>query len=177
MSMKLISTITAPVGGLSSMSFTNIPQTGTDLIILYSARTDIAASNPVMVVNSDTTNTVYSSAVTASNATLNVSTQTPGTNIQLRYGIASSVTTASNFSNMEIRIHDYTSSTTKSVSATSVVENYAAGSNGLSFGDAVTNSALPVTSILIYGYTMVEGSTASLYMVTAGNGGATVTTA
>jgi len=177
MSIKLISTVTAPAAGIASVFFNNIPQTGTDLIIVYSGRTSTTGISLVFRINQESLTGFDSVSMSGAGTLINNGSQTAATSLSMPYSIAPTGSTASNFSNMEIRIHNYTDTGQRAISGTSVYENYSSTGNGLSVFDGNSNSTSPVSSIEIWGYAMVEGSTASLYMVTAGNGGATVTTA
>jgi hypothetical protein len=117
---KLAST-TVGVGGASAITFSNIPQNYTDLVLKISGRTAAAQGVAQIAFNGTTTNLnsrilygIGSSAGSASYASV----------IRAGYIVGTDYT-ASTFSNNEIYIPNYTSSNSKSLSIDSVTENNA----------------------------------------------------
>lgn len=120
---NLIATTTVGSGGAATIVFSSIPQTFTDLLVMYSIRTDRAAQevdNIKISFNGSTTTytarNLFGSGASAASATY--TTQ--------RGGLApSALSTASIFSNTEIYIPNYTGSTNKSFSVNATTENNA----------------------------------------------------
>ena len=117
----------------ASVTFSSIPQTYTDLKLAISARTGNGAylDNLFMTISSDTgsnySNTrLEGSGTTASSSATTNSTPTASANLSY---VNAAGATASVFSNTEIYIPNYTSSTNKQIYAYSVVENNSATSN------------------------------------------------
>jgi hypothetical protein len=166
--MTLVSTVNVGSGGAASIDFTSIPQTGTDLLILYSIR----ASNPTvditlqMTFNSSTTGFTNREMFGTGSS---VSTQT-GT----RYVVAvdGSGATSNTFGNGQVYIPNYAGSTNKSFSIDSVVENNATAGRQNLFAGLWSNTAA-ITAVTFTGDTFLQHSTASLYTITKGSGGAT----
>lgn len=175
MTMTLISTVTVGAGGASSISWTGIPQSGTDLLILCSLRDTNGGVgiNNLVRFNSDSASN-YTNRYLAGNGT-----STPSGSIAPASAIyASKYTgggdTASTFGNAVIYIPNYTSSIAKSVSSDGVEENFGADSfqwinAGLWSGTAAITS---VTFAPTSGF--AQYSMASLYTITKGSGGVTV---
>jgi hypothetical protein len=118
--MKLIEAKTVGAGGIASLDFTAIPQTYTDLKIVYSARANEATTAAIGYISfNGSTSNFTNSFLQGNGATVQqggidrFAAYTPGTS-----------NTANIFSNGEIYIPNYTSTTTaKSFLSESVVEN------------------------------------------------------
>jgi len=157
--VKIGSTVTVGAGGASTISFTSIPATYTDLKIVVSARCD--ASNTAFKIrfNGATTNlsTRYLYGQGSSAASY-----TEGSNI---YGYENASTyTASTFGNTEIYVPNYTLSNGKSVSVDAVTENNATSAEMALFA-GLWNSSAAITSVELVSNTgnFVQYSTATLY--------------
>lgn len=116
-----IATVTVGSGGASIMSFSSIPQTYTDLKIVYSTRgTAAAVQNMYMTINGVTTNFTYrslygdgtSNGVGSGSGSVGIMGIAQGDNY-----------TANTFDNGEIYIPNYTSSNYKSISTDTTTEN------------------------------------------------------
>lgn len=116
---KLLDSYTVGAGGASSVTFSNIPQTYTDLLVKYTQRNNASNNyNPVLVQ--------FNSTTTGSNVELygNGSSASAGTNAKAYVGyVNGNNTTANTFSNVEFYIPNYTSTNKKSISIDSVTEN------------------------------------------------------
>ena len=165
--MVKLSTVTVGSGGASTIDFTSIPQTYTDLKIVLSARSTTSDStNPykyaTISFNGNTTSRISrwlagsGSGVSGSNDTT-IYTWVAGHNA-----------TTSVFGNAEINIPNYTSSTNKSVSVDTVIENNSTASylNILS-GLWSNTSAITQVTITLNTGSFVQYSTATLYGVKA----------
>lgn len=176
MTLSLISTVTVGAGGAASISFTGIPQTGTDLLIVLSGRGDAAAiQQPIFTRINGTTGTFYSERQLYGTGSAAASTnRSAGSEFRYVYMTGSS-TTSSTFSNTSIYIPNYTSANNKSVSIESTVENNATGSwQNINAGLWSSTAAITSLSLLPDAANFVQYSTASLYTITKGSGGATV---
>jgi hypothetical protein len=119
--MTLISSNTVGSGGISSVTFSSIPATYTDLVVKASLRTD-NASNLTGLITFNGSSSSFSfrqlegngASVASYNGTTNATNTENGTG-----------TTASTFSSFEFYIPNYAGSTNKSFSVDSVTENNA----------------------------------------------------
>jgi hypothetical protein len=175
MTMSLISTITIPTNGdISIANFLNIPQTFTDLVIMWSAR-----STPHAGVDDWTA--------------CNFNGSSTGPTLRSLYGTGSSVSTG-NFSSFELGrmngngatsntfgsvmtyIPNYSGTSAKTWSYDSVGENNATAAYQF-IAAGKTTITDPITSIALTpanGPYYVINSTFSLYGILKGSGGATV---
>ena len=162
----LIASSTVGAGGASSIDFTSIPSTYTDLVIKYSLRSSSTTDDYLGVklsFNSSTTSfTIRQVTGTGSTASSsNYSTNNPSGYMQ------AGLTTASTFASGDIYIPNYAGSTNKSFSTDSVAENNAATANLLSLLAGLWSNTAAITSISLTPATgnFVQYSTAYLYGV------------
>ena len=114
-----IATVTVGAGGASSIDFTSIPQTYTDLVLKISARGDNGIWGMLLSING--------SAASFTNKYLE-GTGAAATSSSLAQFIGeenATSATASTFGNSEVYLPNYTGSTNKSFSSDSVSENNA----------------------------------------------------
>lgn len=171
-----IALATIPSGGASSIGFTAIPQTYTDLLIIGSLKTTKTATNDYILgyFNSDTTDGNYSCYFTytsgASGFTA-TSAATPSRYFGEIPGNASSVT--NQFSATRIYIPDYTSSRTKSYGAETGQLNNSVGAS--QYTVATTGRWSGTTGITAITFTsgdsanFMEFSTLTLYGILGSN--------
>jgi hypothetical protein len=173
--LKKIQTVTVGSGGASSIDFTSIPQTYTDLKIVVSLRTNSAGTEAVMIEFNGSSANLSGRRLTGDGGSAGSDTLT-----NIRFAICTAADTASVFSNGEFYIPNYTSTTTnKSVSVDGVNERN--GSNAVqSLVAGLWSNTAAITSIKLLGNSsgsFVEYSTATLYGVAnvpaAGNAKAT----
>jgi hypothetical protein len=157
-----IATSTAPLLGSASFSFTSIPSTYTDLILVYSGRT------------SEITGTFYEVSLTLNGSTSGFSAKqlyadgsssgssSPTTR---QAGLLGNVATTSNtFCNNQIYFSNYAGSANKSYSVNSVTENNAATSYiSILAGLWSNTAAISSMSIAPTSGNFVQYSTATLY--------------
>lgn len=163
MAMTLVSTVTVGSGGAASIEFTNIPQTGKDLLILTSLRatTGSVVTGDYLRFNNDSGSNYTAIRLRGTGSSVDSSTTTGTEFTQIVNGNTS---TSSTFSNNSIYISNYTSSSAKSVSADYVVENNATDSRQQLHAFRWSGTAA-ITSILMTGLTYPQHSTASLYII------------
>jgi hypothetical protein len=162
---QLIATQTVGAGGVSSIVFSSLPQTFTDLVVVYSG---IEAG-----------------------LSISFNSITAGYSRRYLYGTGSSVATGSGSSESAFSaaftywgatgelvtgkayIPNYAGSTNKSISVDMVTERNAANSMLQIFAGTLANTAA-VTSVTLTGLgTIPQYSTASIYGLLKGSGGAT----
>jgi hypothetical protein len=165
--MVLLEKIVVPAAGASSVTFTSIPQSYTDLQITMSSRVDAANGVAQLYFNGSTASDkrwlrVYGDGSSA------VSGNSSGLSAYFRpIGMNRSDQTASVFGNMSIYIPNYTSSSTyKSMSADGVNENNATFAEAaLNAGLWESNSAITSITIIPSAGNFVQYSTFYLYGV------------
>jgi len=166
MTMTLVSTATVGAGGAASIEWTGIPATGTDLLIVTSLR---STGNSVARLTFNATGTTYTERILQGDG----GTASSFTETNFAGHIVPSTHTASTFGNSTIYIPNYAGSTAKSFSIDSVSENNATTAyQNLIAGS--WNGTGSITSISITASNLAQYSTASLYTITKGSGGATV---
>lgn len=175
MTMTLVSTVTVGAGGAGTMSFSNIPQSGTDLLLLVSARStnNLAGLTYYARLNGSAAN-AYVHRSLIGNGT-NPSSDT-ATNTYIYMGnINQAGNTANTFNSTALYISNYTSSNQKSMSLDTVTENNATQAFQHIHALLWQNTAA-ITSIDVseFNNSFAQGTTASLYIITKGSGGATV---
>lgn len=164
--IQIGSTVTVGSGGASSISFSSIASTYTDLLLDLSLRSNRSndASGDEMYIYFNGSNTNVSSRILYGTGSAAASYSSGSAIIGL--GCASNSATASTFGNMQVYISNYASTTTfKSVSIDGVSENNAtAAYSSLSAGLWSSNSAInSITIDVINGTDFLQYSTATLY--------------
>jgi len=173
MTMTLVRTATVGAGGAASIDFTSIPQTGTDLVIILAGR-QAAASFLLtyLTLNGSGSTYILRSLYGWAGTAATTAVASNGIDYTQAYGTA----TANTFSNTTFYISNYRSSTTKSISIDSSSENDSSQAPVLTGALTwATNDPITSISLSLQSTTYVQNSSASLYLVTKGSGGATVT--
>ena len=168
--MRYISSVTVPAGGASTIEFTGIPGTYTDLVIKTSLRVGDAVTAADVNIKFNTSNADKTILYLSGNG----ATASSGS-----YALTSPVATgasatANTFSNCELYFSNYAGSTNKAFSIDRVTENnsstaYAALLAGLWAQNAA------ITGISFHG-DFVQHSTATLYGIRSASTGATMAT-
>jgi len=163
----LIASSTVGSGGASSITFSSIPATYTDLKVVFSLRSDWS-SDPydyfVQGIQFNGTTSTYSTRILYGNGSSAASGSDSSTGLRQSYYNAGT-STSSTFANGEMYIPNYTSSNYKSTSIDQVTENNATASiAGITAGLWSNTSA--ITQIVFLprsGSNFVQYSTAYLY--------------
>ena len=171
MTMTLVSTVTVGSGGAASIEWTGIPATGTDLLVVLSLRLFTGATYVISPIKFNSSSTGF----TNKELTGTGSSTFSGSGNRYVYGTTANGAAANTFSNVQIYIPNYAGSTNKSFSVESVTEDNATAVRLNLFAGLWSNTAA-ITSITIDGdgADFMQYSTASLYTITKGSGGATV---
>ena len=156
------SAVTVGAGGVSSINFSSIPSTYTDLVLKFSARssaTGSLATNVTMAFNGSTSN--FTARYVEGDGTNSGSYTTPS-----NYAGVSNTTsmTASSFSSVELYIVNYAGSTFKSYTVDSVSEQNATGAIA-QYIAGLWSSTSAINQITIYTSNFQQYSTAYLYGV------------
>lgn len=154
----------------AAIEFTSIPQDGTDLYVLVSAR-EATTNNLAIQITFNGLSTNRSSRFLFGTG----SSASSASNSELVMYVAAQVRTANTFGNGSIYIPNYASTTTaKSVSIDAVEED-----NGTSAYQMINaglwNSTAAITTLRLApsGGNFAAGSTATLYKITRGSDGVT----
>jgi hypothetical protein len=160
--MTLISTITVGSGGSSSIDFTSIPSTYTDLCLKLSARdgTYGAASSTCYVAFNGTSRTNQTSRWIANSS--GTPTSPAGTDI-LFANIVGNTGTANTFSNGEMYITNYAGSNNKSLTVENIHENNSSTIYNTLFAGLWSSSAAINRIYITCDGAFAQYSTASLY--------------
>lgn len=171
MTMTLVSTVTVGSGGAASIEFTSIPQTGTDLLVVLSERHSVDGNTRLTFNGSGSGYTMKRLSGTGSS--VNSNEYVSGVFIYME-GQDNSYT-ASTFGNASIYIPNYAGSANKSVSWDSVTENNSTTADQqIIAGIWANTAAITQVTLGLSSGVFTQYSTASLYTITKGSGGATV---
>lgn len=137
-------------GTAATVTFSNIPQTYTDLIIRFSARINVGSNDWTVQPNGLSSNGSSTMVYYDGSGASAVATSTRNTSL-LMGKVGGTATTALTYGSFEVYIPNYTSLTNKPMSAISVMEN-----NGAVFAYIFSTAGLftgttPLTSIDIRG--------------------------
>jgi hypothetical protein len=172
--MQLISSVTVGAGGAASISFSSIPSTFTDLLLVISARADTNAVSTgiFMQINGVTTNRTSRWLAGVNGSVFSVS----DTSAQVGY-LSGATSTSNVFTNTQLMIPNYSGSNNKSFSVEDARENNDANA-ALTLMAGLWSSTAAITSLTLQANSgssnFVQHSMASLYGILKGSGGATV---
>jgi hypothetical protein len=155
---------TVGAGGTSAITFNNIPQNYTDLVVKISGRTNFAQINDTYKITFNGTTSGYSGRFIQGNGSA-ASSSTAGTAAIDSPQTVGNSATASTFGNTEIYIPNYAGSTNKSISIDTVGENNATSALSNLYA-ALWANVSAISSISIgpqNGTLLLEHSTATLY--------------
>ncbi len=172
MSLTLIATTTVGAGGASSIDFTSIPATYTDLLVVCSLRSikADAVGAGLVKINGVTTNLSNRSLIGDGGGAYSANYTTT----RLINSVNGATSTANTFSTHNVYFPNYAGSTNKSFSADGASENNG-GYMELGIMANLWSNTAAITSLSIYSdANLAQYSSASLYGITKGSGGATV---
>lgn len=175
MSMTLISTVTA-AGQLFDATFSNIPQDGTDLLLVISARTGDSATsfNSRIRFNDNESGFAYSWKRLTGNGSAASSTESNASNDFQVWSVNGNTATANTFGSTSVYIANYTSATVKNLSVETLTENNATAARQELVVGAWNGSAITKLDVKSVSQPFEANSTFSLYKITKGSGGASV---
>ena len=180
MTMTLISTVTVGSGGAAGIDFTSIPQTYTDLFLFVSGRSASGgATTADLLIRVNDVATSYSERYLLGSGSSASSGSFSGNGDLILKGMCGGSSSTSNtFGNASIYIPNYAGSTNKSFSSDGVSENNAtAGGQGIQASLWSNTSAITKIRVGVYegsGVNFVQYTSASLYGILKGSGGASV---
>jgi hypothetical protein len=163
----LIASTTVGAGGASTIDFTSIPGTYTDLVLVLSSRASSTTATITVAFNGSSTGftTRYLQGTGAAVSS------TTGTTLVGNSSI--STDTASIFGSLQLMIANYASANNKTYSLDVVTENNAATAYQQTFAGVWANTAA-ITQVTLSLANFAQYSTAYLYGTLKGSGGATV---
>lgn len=174
MSLQLIQTVN--FDGVNTVNFSSVPTTFTDLKIVISARSTRATDSAIGITFNTSGGTYANRRLIGTGSTVASDSQTAG---GLAYAnIPGAGSTSNTFGNIEIYIPNYLSSTAKSFSSDVVEENNSSSTyvQLMLFASSWSGTAA-ISTITLYdwnGSNFATGTTASLYGIIKGSGGASV---
>lgn len=159
-----IASVTVGSGGSSTLSFTSIPSTYTDLCLKLSLR-DTATGASVygfsIVLNNDLTGARYSGRYLLGNGS--AASSATNTDYALSYTYDGGAATSNTFANSEIYFPNYAGSNQKSYSVDSVTEDNATAAYA-SLHARLYNQTTAISQVDVYSSgTFAQYSTATLY--------------
>lgn len=164
--MTIIQTVTVGAGGAASIVFNNIPQTYSDLLIKISARLTFNAQTASLGVFLNTASTDTSYRWLRGNGSVTASGNDAAQNDFYPGEVNAVLSTSSVFSNYDVYIPNYTSSTQKSLIAEGVSENNATLAYQY-FSTGLCTKTAAITSVTVRAFggaaDLVQHSTATLY--------------
>jgi len=167
--MQLISSVSVGVGGAATIDFTSIPGTYTDLMLVLSARATSTTATITVALNGSSTSFT---SIYLNGAAGFAPTSATGTTL-VGYASTSSHT-ASTFGNLSIFIPNYAGSANKTFSVDSVQENNGAASVNTTIFTNLWSNTAAITQVTLSLPNFAQYSSASLYGILKGSGGATV---
>lgn len=174
MTMTLISTVTVGAGGTTAIDFNSLASTFTDLMLVFSIRnTDGSDSGQFyLTFNNDSADSSYSRRILIGFGS--GSAVSYGGTQRSDLSVTGATASSNTFGSGSIYIPNYSGSRTKTFSVDAVTENNSSSAR-ITMGGGSWNFTNPITSVgFRNGGTAVQNSTVSLYGITKGSGGATV---
>ena len=171
----LISSVTVGAGGAASIDFTSIPQTYTDLVVIISHRNDGGANqdNISFRLNGSSAGTYSARKLEGNGSGASAGSTSNITSDQYPYSNSQS-SSANTFTNTQYYFPNYSVTGTKTWSIDTVFENNATTGYQQIIAGSYGTSVSGITSLSFYsGYTTSQYSTAYLYGLLKGSGGAT----
>jgi hypothetical protein len=171
MTMSLINTINVGAGGVSSVVFSGIPSSGTDLLLTVSSRDSTGSSQYLTLSFNESSSNFQSKSLYGTGTNVFYQLNSDSTTQGLTNLVSANDNT---FSNAHIYIPNYAGNTVKSYSVDTVWENNLPNA-GQRYLNGTWTSTSAINSIRLTAPTLiVQNSTFSLYTITKGSGGSTV---
>jgi hypothetical protein len=143
----------------ASVTFTNIPQTYTDLILTCSLRSSAGSGDILKVRMNGSSSTVYSMTNIGGAGTSAYASRTTTGGVHGSYLLIQDINadnhTASTFAPVELYIPNYTDTSDKPVSFSTVYENNSASLNWIQEGAGKVALGAAITSITVLDYNSV----------------------
>ena len=169
MGYQLIEHIEVGSGGAESVEFLALPQDAVDLVVTSSARADNTQNSWRMQFNTDTGANYKQIDLTGSGSAAS-SAGYSGISYVFTNLLTPSTYTANTFSNIQVYISNYTSSSAKSFSLDGVQENNATASRQSIYAGSWSGTDA-ITSLKVFtsggSYLFAEHSSFSIYKITA----------
>jgi hypothetical protein len=175
--MEFISSVTVGSGGAASMVFSSIPQTFTDLFIVVSARHNTTGGDNVIAqLNGNTTGYTFRYLGGSGTGVEQYTQANLGFSSGMPFGnIGGTSYTTSTMNNISLLLPNYTGSATKiGVGEGGFENNSSVGYLSLTGSASPVTAAVTSITIKPAFTSFVEYSTAYLYGILKGSGGATV---
>lgn len=155
-----LDTRTVSTGGVSSVAFTSINQSYTNLILVYSVRSNASATSDVLSSTINSSSSGYSWYTWETTGSTPTSNQGNSTSTWQRSAVTAANSTSNVFSNGNMVFSKYNVSTPKSAYFTSV-----APMSLLSWGSYVQTTSAPISTLTLSlaSSTFAVGSTFYLY--------------
>lgn len=163
--MTLISSITVGSGGATTMDFTSIPSTYTDLLLDISARSTVSSVYTQIFTTFNNTSTGYYRMVLQGFAgSASSSSQSNTTQFNTSY-IPGGTATANTFGNFQLYIPNYAGSNKKTASLDAAMENNDASNNVLQLDAFLWDNTAAINRITLTSQdpNFAQYSTAYLY--------------
>lgn len=172
--MKLIATATVGAGGAATINFSSIPSIYTDLTLILCARGTDATAYIAVRFNNSVTSDYYRRAALGTGSSASPSAANADTQWTLGMLQSRSDNTANTFGNSEIYIPNYAGNLTKTGLGVGMSENNAAAAfQLLSAGYRDNTASINQITLTPSAGSFAQYSTASIYGITKGTGGAT----
>jgi len=157
---EAIATVTVGSGGASSISFSSIPATYTDIVVKWSTRSNRSAVTDPMRLGLNSSTTSFTTRYLSGNGSSTVS----GTSGRYIGEATGNTATSSTFSNGEIYIPNYAGANNKSVSSDNVSENNATEAVQTIVANLWSNTnAITSVELTLDTGSFMQYSTATLY--------------
>jgi hypothetical protein len=159
-----IASVAVGAGGASTIDFSSIPSTYTDLVVKISARATYAANFQDINLRFNGSSTGYSSRLLQGDGSAAASYNNASGALVWAANSVSANATANTFSNAEIYIPNYAGSNNKSLSTDAATENNATAAYiQVAAGLWSNTSAITSMSFYLGAGTFVQYTTATLY--------------
>ncbi len=174
--MELIQTVTVGSGGVAQIDITSIPATYTDLLLLCSIRSEYPTTTAALNfrLNGQVSNVYTGRRLVGSGSSAYSGSQTNAYAFDPDIYIPGSSSTSNTFANVAIYLPNYTNSSNKTVSVDMVGEGNITNTYQGIFAGLWNNTAAITEINLLTNGDFEQYSTASLYGILKGSGGATV---